>query len=1771
MNDDRLADTRDDATLVPSAEPTVEVDLTQRPPGAESTVAFDLAHFPPSAEPTVEVDLTQRPPGAESTVEFDLAHLSPSAEPTVEVDLSQSLPGPEPTLEIELPQPAPISSWDVTRDPLPSTVSEPAALPLSTADQIAFLEREVRARAGETGSAPLLYEIGRLWEQHLQSPRNAAIAYQAAFQADRGYLPNLQASRRLFAEVGNWPMVAQLLDAEIEAVEDAPTKARLLFARGEVLNERLSRTPEARASFERAIELDPTNLEILAYLEGILVSSEDRRALVAILIRSAEVLEDPRASAYAFAAAARLLEGFPDQRHRALELSRRAFTRDPSDPTVSAQLRRHLRGAGEHDELIRILQAELERAMDGSPAAAASTCHEIARLQLRMDREDDAVDSLLAALRLAPRDPLIATELSRIYELREAWDPLAEVLAARAGAAADEGEKITILLELAALLDSKMDQPARAIEQYRAVLRLAPGNRIALSALGKLQYQQGDWEGLLQTIETEALVAQDPKQKAAHGFKAAAVLEERLGKVEEAIDRYGAIFLVQPGYLPAQKALTRLYGEAGRYAELVAMIEQEVAGLLDRDQIIAGLTRVAEIQESKLEDPMAALESLRKILEVAPGHLPTIRAMARLAEQAKDWEALLGAHETEAAHTGDQRQVVSLLHRNAEILEEQLEDKARAIEAYRKVLSLAPAYLPALRALGRLYAQRGMWKELLRMHRREAEIASSPTAAATLVYQIAELYEHKLMMEEKAIDAYREVLTLSPSHFPAMASLARIHRSQGAWQHLVEILRGEASTRTDPREKAAVLFQIAELCEDHLQDAIRPEDAYAEVLRVDPAHLFALRALERIHAQAGDWPALAGVLERMGSMGEASERVVALSQLVALQLDLIGDPSGAARVCEAALALAPNDLFLLKSMERIRSIQRDPGRRAELRETLASEVLDPRLSAALLLQAAADRQRSSPSESSQRPLEQAVDADPRSEHAREVLERTLTADDDPIRLAVLLERRAEAATDPALHVALLLRLGELRETRLGDPEAALSAYRDGLQVDPSHLPTLAAAARLVEHSGDLAELRQLLLLHAAAERAPTHVARTLIRIGEISEALGETEAAAAYYREALQRLPADPLATTRLEQILTARGDAGEVAGLYEARAARESDPVQAAESLVAAARLQMDTLADLERAAKLLDEAIAKAPEHVEALERRGVLGEALRKPSDAIEAFSARLRLGGDPLELAPIHYRVAQHLAAAGDGGRALTHLHSALAADPSLREPLILLARLHVDARNWPGAVEALRRLESLEKDPVGRNRIQEDLARVLEEGMGDLEAAAACLERVLEASPEDERTLERLCRLYERARDLESLAGALGRWSDVLARGGRAERASAVRARAGAIYAGPLRDPIQAASSYQKALEWNGDDREIRTALADLYAQDPKFFDVAIQEYRLAIDADPRWPGGYRSLFRIWREQEQRDRAFVAASVLHFLRAADRAESGFYTQFHGLLPAQAAGAIASGAADRALTQLVERSPMAAIVEALEERIAPLAGVELGRWEVERDDRLRADHPLRRQIDRIFGTFGMDPSKVAAYITPRAIAVEPAIAPQPTLVIGRDFTSAHSHREQTFLLSRMAWMIRQGSSFYSRLTVPTLEKMIVAAVRIHAPGYDAGPVDDDATRRLAKAMGRKGRKALEQPVADFLSTGGALRVDELLRGARRSANRAGMTLSGDVPACLGLLLREGSGTRGPDGHGELSEVLERREDIVDLLRFSIAEEHFRLRGALRLGLP
>jgi len=585
----------------------------------------------------------------------------------------------------------------------------------------ALYDREAAALGEAPSAAQIVHEAGRVHEERLGDPIEALAHYRRAAALDPTFIPNLQAARRVAHALGDVSLECALLESEAAATRNARDQAMLHLVRARLLEERLGRTAEGRAAVAAAARADPDSLAVTEHLGALAAAERRDEDLVRALERCAELAGDPGLAAAWLGAASATEENRLGRPERAADLAFRAFDLAPGDANVRAAAQRHAERQRSFDVVARVLAAEAAGEATPAREAALALCALARVREERLGDPDQARAALEEARRRGGDDPIVLDTLSTIHEARGEWEPAAEALRARgkqANAASDTpAEIVSRNLRLAELYEERLERAQEAAECYRAALAVDPRHRGALAALGRIHARAGDWEAVLATFLVERDAAAERRDRAQRCFKAGEVLEERLGRIDEAIQLYAEALALEPSLLAAHQALERLYGATGRFADLAALLEADLAATLEAEERVAVLFRLARLHEDRLADLGAAARDCERILELAPEHVVALRTLAALHERAKRFADLVDLNERLCRLTTDPRKSIALLQRTAEVQEEHLADEAAAIATYERILRLDPTHLPALRALSRLYGRAARWPDLVAMCR----------------------------------------------------------------------------------------------------------------------------------------------------------------------------------------------------------------------------------------------------------------------------------------------------------------------------------------------------------------------------------------------------------------------------------------------------------------------------------------------------------------------------------------------------------------------------------------------------------------------------------------------------------------------------------------------------------------------------------------------------------------------------------------------------------------------------------------------------------------------------------------------------------------------------------------------------------------------------------------------------------------------------------------------------------------------------------------------
>jgi tetratricopeptide (TPR) repeat protein len=1639
----------------------------------------------------------------------------------------------------------------------------------------AAYERDAKAAGQAKRAGPLWFEAGRIYEDRLLQPRQAAASFQMAFKADATFVPVIHAARRFFQDINNWAMVVNLTDSELAVEKDPRRRSVLLTERGRILETKLNKPEEALAAFRGALEADPGADPPLAACTRLLRMRGAWPEVADALRKAAEAAPPGATRVERLLELARVQEGPLQAVPQALETYQQVVAVDGRHPVALRALERLYARTGRSAELLALLDQRRLAAADRQEAASLALS--VARLARHaLGDEVRALAVLEATRRTCPSDMAILRALAEAYAAAQRHREHVDVLLAMAAEAADDKQRAALKYEAGEILEEQLKDDVAAVAQYASVVAVNPRHLPALQSLGRLYQRTGRLEELAKMYQAEIAVLDDPAQKVPRLFKLAELRAGTLKDEEGAVACYRQVLHLAPGYVPALKALAALLLASRRFEDLVQLHEEELVHTTDRDQRIHLLDRVASLWDDSLGQPAKAAEAYQRILELAPNYLPAIRALARVLSRAERWAELVAVNAMEADLVEDQQQVVALLHENGEILEQRLGNKEAAVQTYKKALALSPNYLPTLKALGRHYGAEGNWPELIAMYRQEAEVTRQVDHRVGLLFKVAELWEVKLKDPARALAAHREVLRERPDHHPSVRALGRLAVQLGDVAAVVETAQLEAKILTDPVEQAHALFAAGESLASKLG---RPQEATAlfqQALSVHPRFDAALTALLELAGASGDprleAEALRRALQARPSGSGWAEAARALAETLAERLNEV---EAAAQLYEQVLHQVGDDVLSLRGLLRLATRRRDWARAVAVAEQLALLEPEPHAVAALHLEAAAWKQSHlDPPQDATPNYLKALEYEPGNEVALRALERAYRRTQSWEGLYALYERERGLASDPATVLDLCVRMADLASEHLGKDEQAVADLEVAFRAEPTYLPATRRLEPLYDKLGRHTDKLELMAAGGDVGMDPQKALATLLEVArEQEEKHNNLDKAAECCLRVLEKDPRNAAAMDRLASVWTRGEKWDRLADLLARRGSWSQDPRERVSLLSRAAELLHDKLGRQEEALQLAAGVLAVDPANVPALRMMADTHYDAGRLPEAAQVYAALLPLLQDPALVASVNVRLAELLAGPlQDPAAAMRHYAAAYTADPSDLKVAEKLTELYLGQGMWAEAADALSMLGEKHPDVEARCNHLITLGQVMEEGFRDVPRAVQAYARVLELSPGHSAAASLLGQSYERMGDWAGLAGVYTSILQTILPADKVRRLQLHQALA-QLYLKRLNNPDKAIIELKFCLDLEPDNMEVRALRASLWSRNPGNHNLAIPEYLKVLKAQPWRVESLKELRKVYEGQRARDKEYLVCELLSVLRQADRAEQFVFDDNKKKARMESDSTLSLQDHDGLLVHPRERGPVRDVIRLLAPELHKVFVGDLAARGVGKADKVpaKSTDTLRRLCDGMMKNLGgaafdiyLNKSRPQELVY---LSADPA-----ALVVGSEVVRRHTSAELRFVLAEKLEGIFSGHQILEGLTPAMLEEFIQAAclaVDEKFPLLNPRNEVVELSKRVQKAMSRGVRKTLAEPVAALAEVNAKFDAAGHLKALRWTRMRAAHTLTNDLDTAFKIVGRQYGAPVNPADRNDLPGKLG-RDEYRELMGFFFSDDHATARQRLRFAV-
>ncbi len=1240
-------------------------------------------------------------------------------------------------------------------------------------DLVKVLEQHAKHAANPDEKSQIYHRMAHILHTTLKDPAGAAERLEEVARVDPDDGKALDMLTEIYTALGRFPDLARVLDMQVERViADAAQQAEYLRQLARLVEGPLADLPRARRSWEQLLDLLPTDAESLDAMARISTSEADWPTLVRILERQIPLAPEPeRAVALALLRAKIFDENLHDIDSASEALERLITEVDPRNIEAHARLRRYYEQDEDWPRVIKIAERQLFLIEDATQRVPkAMELGALVRDQLGDEKR--AIPIFERVLEIEPDNLDALQAVASLYDKTGNHQRLAFANEKLLERTEDADERRVLILQIAGLYETLLEEPRRGFEWYRRAYLENPDSE-GLKIVDQAAERHGLYEELIQIYEGARARASEPIEQLAASLKIALICEEKLGEPTRAFATLVDSLPIDPTgreLLPNLERLAEVTSDWQGLLDVYARIARARTEVADRVEL---LRLLAQVRERRMNDAPGALDEMLRSFAISPQDAATQEEILRLARVTGRWEEAIRVQGQLFALADELPEKLAVARHAAHLVEHEVKDLVRAFRAYLNAFRLAPDDAEIVAHLWRLAALIGRY-----------EIPSAVKTPAPVVAQVIE----GDVSDEIAVDVDDGEIAATPA--PVAADATAIDATPAPLSARGEQGEDVDKTVSDDLDRT-VSDDLGKTVSDDLEAGIEDEDAI-EVLaeeelveegeaieptdpglaaRRPPASPPPLRAPADELGYATPWEELAAAYDSL-PMTDRKTRKAHLMKIVEVWERGQHDVDRAMDALDRAFHIDTTDAETRAEIERIGGENDKWDRVVAIYLGAIDEFAPVETAVALHHDVARLRERLGQVDKVEqiyREILRLKSDDPLALKRVEQICREQGRHED---LANVLEKRTAGPSDalpPPERRARLRELAGLYEEHLERPYEAIDTLErllmeaedehgtDGTGSFPAEkeeiLDAHAALVRLYSRVGLWGKAVES--LQKQAELVGDHSkARALrLQIATIYEKeLGLPERATEAYEAILHELPDDAEALAALDRLNDAHGRHEELQEILQKRAAAATG-AERTELVRRRARILEERLNNPEAAAGALRELGAEALADDELLSallrnlrRAGLAHEASRALTQRIETERARgkkadlgriaeLNLELSLLKLDDLH-----------DPAAARKEVESALEAAPNNPAALAALARLHLEANDFTGYSSARVREARALKGQPGAVEALLDAGRVYREQLKDPTKARECFEEALREDPNNAEAMRALAAL-----------------------------------------------------------------------------------------------------------------------------------------------------------------------------------------------------------------------------------------------------------------------------------------------------------------------------------------------------------------------------------------------------------------------------------------
>lgn len=965
-----------------------------------------------------------------------------------------------------------------------------------------------KVEAADDGERPgALLQLAAAYETEVGDLARAFEAVVTACQMAPDNDEAAQRAEKLAASTGNW---AELVNEASQIATEAsdPKLASKWWGRlGGWYAAKLDRPDYALPSLRRALDLDPQNRGAYAALAEAQRKQQKWADLSDTLKAHAEIETDTKTKVDLLIDLGDLAETQLASTAKAIEAYQAAADLDESSDDALAALERLYRRDEKWANLAKVLDRRAEISQEaGDAGRAAAIRRELATLRAeKLGDLEGAIARYEAAVAANGSDADALKALVDLYDKTGRTEDYLRTME-RLGAVAPEGEKLSTLRKLAVELEDRDAQRAR--EAYEKLLAADPNADDAYRGLERVLAAESNWYELVAVHGRHIAATKAPATRLELYLESAKIYERELDDPHKAIDALLNALAIEENNKTALSVLPRLYVRTEAFDKAVETLVRHAPH--EGDNGAALYAEAGRIAFENLMDPELAQRHLDKALSLDNENLGALKTLGALHEKRGNWQQAAEMLLRAEAASGSRAERIQLVWDAAQIVDQRLEDPARALDLFERILKLDPDHIEAgQRVADRLVASK-RWDDalpVLEMLARTSEGLDRPERSRRQA-QLGAAYE-ALHRTEKAARHYRLAVEADPESVDAAIGLASMLMAEAKtnegteqaaemWKEVDkryrEILARHRSGISDS-QVADIWYRLG-VASRALGEDKKAEASYRRALEREPLHEPTLEAMVELGGARGEWKMVADAkrlqIDALAKDdGTDARRGKLFEEIGDIWLERLKDVSSATGAYLEGLKLNAGSRVLLHKLLEAFTEQRQWRRAIETLDQLSALETSPSHRARFHYTAAViARDELNDAELAVDKFHAALDDAPQTPKAFAAMEELLQERKDWKNLSRAYRRQLKRMGDgaePEQLLALWTKLGDVYAEHLGDTEAATEAYQVACELAPDDVQRHEQLADLYLEAGEARRAEAIRELQFLLAHAPDRV------------------------------------------------------------------------------------------------------------------------------------------------------------------------------------------------------------------------------------------------------------------------------------------------------------------------------------------------------------------------------------------------------------------------------------------------------------------------------------------------------------------------------------------------------------------------------------------------------------------------------------------------------------------------------------------------------------